>query len=372
MKLLVRDAGAADVEVLRDIYRRASLSNDGDAPNLLAHPEALVWSVTALVEGRVRVAEHEGRVVGFATTVDGAGVAELDDLFVEPESMRRGVARELILDAASTARLRGARRIEVTANDHALDFYLNVGFVRDGVIETQFGPGIRMHLDVGPTASQLAHEGLLVHNPLPLTAIDAGIDRLDLAPGARVLDVGSGTGELLRRIVERWPGVTGVGIDLLEAPPIHLGVELRTGDAASIETERFDVVCCIGSIHALGGFPDGYARLAALAPTVLLGDGYWRRDPDPEYLHALDATVDEMPMRDGLESALADAGLRVRWSAEAEVADLTAYEEALLTAADLHPERADAMEYAAAIRRWRAAPGGTDTLGFALFLLKRV
>jgi SAM-dependent methyltransferase len=225
--------------------------------------------------------------------------------------------------------------------------------------------------DVVPTASQLAHEGLLVHNPLPLAAIDAGIDQLDLLPGARVLDVGSGTGELLRRIVERWPGVTGVGIDLVEAPPVHTAVELRTGDATSIETERFDVVCCIGAIHALGGFPSGYRRLAALAPVVLLGDGYWRREPDPTYLRALDATADELPMRDGLDSAFDAAGLRTKWSVEAEVADLTAYEEALLANADRYPERADVAEYAAAIRRWRAAPGGTDTLGFALFLLER-
>ena len=173
-----------------------------------------------------------------------------------------------------------------------------------------------------------------------------------------MLDVGSSTGELLRRIVERWPGVTGLGIDLLKAPPIHPAVELRTGDAASIETERFDVVCCIDAIHALGGFPEGYRRLAALAPTVLLGDGYWRDEPDPAYVAALDATVDEMPMRDGLNAALEAAGLHERWSAEAEVADLTAYEEALLTNADRYPERPDVVEYSEAIRRWRAAPGG--------------
>ena len=192
-----------------------------------------------------------------------------------------------------------------------------------------------------------------------------------MRPGRGCWTSGSGTGELLRRIVERWPGVTGVGIDLLETPPIHPAVELRAGDAASIETERFDVVCCIGAIHALGGFPDGYRRLAALAPSVLLGDGYWRRDPDPAYLRR--ARCDRRRDADARRPwmALHAAGLSVKWSAEASVADLTAYEEALLANADRHPERPDVVEYAAAIRRWRAAPGGTDTLGFALFLLHR-
>lgn len=218
-------------------------------------------------------------------------------------------------------------------------------------------------------ASQLAHEGLPVQNPLSLAALDEGIDQLELAPGARVLDIGSGTGELLRRIVERWPGTSGVGIDLLAADPVHPAVELRAGDAAAAEGERFDAVCCIGSIHALGGGVEGYRRLAARAPVVLLGDGYWRRDPDPAYLRALGATADELPDRAGLDAAVGEAGLRPVWSADASVADLTAYESALLANADRHPDRPDVVEYAAAIRGWRAAPGGTDTLGFALLLL---
>jgi GNAT superfamily N-acetyltransferase len=153
MSSVVRDAVASDLDGLREIYRRSSLSNDGDAVKLLAHPDALVWSDTARLEQRVRVAVCEGLVVGFATTADEDDVIELDDLFVEPESMRRGIGTDLILDVVETARHRGARRVEVTANDHALDFYTTAGFVRDGVIETRFGPGIRMHLDVGPPHS---------------------------------------------------------------------------------------------------------------------------------------------------------------------------------------------------------------------------
>ena len=168
MGALVRDAKPTEIDALREIYRRASLPNDGDADNLLAHPDVLVWPDVALVEGRVRAAEQGGRVVGFATTVvEGAYAIELDDLFVEPEFMRRGVGRDLILDVVSIAKRRGARRVEVTANDHALAFYTSVGFVRDGVVETRFGPGIRMHLDVGLTASQLAHEGLARAQPAP-------------------------------------------------------------------------------------------------------------------------------------------------------------------------------------------------------------
>jgi hypothetical protein len=34
----------ADVAVLRDVFRRSSLTNDGDRNNLLANPDALVFS----------------------------------------------------------------------------------------------------------------------------------------------------------------------------------------------------------------------------------------------------------------------------------------------------------------------------------------
>ena len=39
-------------------------------------------------------------------------------------------------------------RIDVAANPHALAFYEAVGFVVDGVAETEFGVGTRMRIDV--------------------------------------------------------------------------------------------------------------------------------------------------------------------------------------------------------------------------------
>jgi N-acetylglutamate synthase-like GNAT family acetyltransferase len=147
-KYTIRSADTSDVDVLRDLFRRASLSNDGDRDALLANPDALAFDDTSVHEQRTRVAIADGRIVGFATTQVTAGFVELDDLFVDPDWMRRGVGRALVFDAATTARSRGATRVEVTANGHALSFYEAAGFVLDGVTETRFGPGLRMHLDV--------------------------------------------------------------------------------------------------------------------------------------------------------------------------------------------------------------------------------
>jgi hypothetical protein len=48
------------------------------------------------------------------------------------------------------ARGRGVRRVEVTANQHALAFYGKIGFAFHHDAETRFGPAPRMHLDVAP------------------------------------------------------------------------------------------------------------------------------------------------------------------------------------------------------------------------------
>jgi GNAT superfamily N-acetyltransferase len=148
--LLIRVAVADDFETVSDLFRRSSLSNAGDREVLLTNPDALAFDRASIREGRTRVAARDGAIVGFATTTLKGDVAELDDLFVDPDWMRRGVARALVLDAVSVARSGGSTRLEVTANPHALDFYNAVGFVGDGQVATQFTPGTRMHLDVAP------------------------------------------------------------------------------------------------------------------------------------------------------------------------------------------------------------------------------
>jgi GNAT superfamily N-acetyltransferase len=148
--IAIRDARPEDVDVLRAVFRRSSLSNEADRAHLLANPDALEWGVEAVVEGRTRVAVVDDRVVGFATTTAVADGIELDDLFVDPDWMRRGVGHALLMDVVATARARGILRINVSAGEAALGFYARAGFVAEGVVETRFGPAPRMHLDLKP------------------------------------------------------------------------------------------------------------------------------------------------------------------------------------------------------------------------------
>jgi GNAT superfamily N-acetyltransferase len=136
---MIRVGTPADLPALADVYRRASLSNPGDRERLLAHPEHLVLDPEGLTEGRTHVAEEGGSVVGFATWAEADGGVELEDLFVDPKWMRRGIATALVGCITDVLRSRGADTLEVTASPDALGFYRSVGFIDVGVAQTTFG-----------------------------------------------------------------------------------------------------------------------------------------------------------------------------------------------------------------------------------------
>jgi len=153
---VIRTAVAADLPALQQVFKAASLSNAGDGPLLLARPEFLQFAGDGIAEGRTRVAttasEDGDQLLGFATVaVDPDGGLELEDLFVDPERRRRGIARQLVLDAIGTASQAGHRCLSVTGNPHALGFYLAVGFVEVGQVATELGCGLRMQLDLART-----------------------------------------------------------------------------------------------------------------------------------------------------------------------------------------------------------------------------
>jgi GNAT superfamily N-acetyltransferase len=150
MFVRIRTALSSDLPSLRRLFRSSSLSNEGDREVLLANPKALELTDGGVVEGRTRVAvAADGTIIGFVTGLRlGGSVLELEDLFVDPDRMRRGVARRLIADLTAAAKRDGIAFIQVTANPHADAFYRSVGFVDMYDTETQFGPGLRMQLPV--------------------------------------------------------------------------------------------------------------------------------------------------------------------------------------------------------------------------------
>jgi GNAT superfamily N-acetyltransferase len=144
----IRGAVQGDLPALRRLFKRSSLSNHGDRAALLANPDALVLPADGVAEGRTRVAVTvEGRIVGFATVLPHENsTLELEDLFVDPDWMRQGIATRLLADLIERAKRANVQCMWVTANPHAHDFYRSVGFTHVRTVETAFGAGSRMEM----------------------------------------------------------------------------------------------------------------------------------------------------------------------------------------------------------------------------------
>jgi predicted N-acetyltransferase YhbS len=81
------------------------------------------------------VAADAGRIVGFySLTPSAAGSWKLDNLWVMPGSMKRGIGRKLIDHALETALRSGASEVTVDADPNAAPFYLRCGAVRRGEV----------------------------------------------------------------------------------------------------------------------------------------------------------------------------------------------------------------------------------------------
>jgi hypothetical protein len=226
------------------------------------------------------------------------------------------------------------------------------------------------------STSRIAHAGLPFANPMSEAAVDAAIAALSLPAHPCIIDTGCGSGEMLLRALTAHPGARGLGIDIDEEAIAearrragNLPARFEVRDAATV-TGSFDAVINVASSHVHGGFPVAIDALHGVAPLVLYGEGFWQRRPTKEFLAALGgASEDELAELDVLRAAIRGAGFEIVHESLASETDWARYEETLAANAERHGD-ADCHAYALRIRERRALRGGTDTLGFALFVLR--
>jgi SAM-dependent methyltransferase len=142
-----------------------------------------------------------------------------------------------------------------------------------------------MSQDRNPQAAQMGDESMarnLAHQAEAIWPQEQRLfDRYGLAGPLRILDLGCGTGEITRRLAERYPEATLLGIDILEGNlalarrangAFGQRVAYEQGDAFALRQAdaSFDLVVCRHMSQAVPDFPRVLAEV-----TRVLKSGGW-------------------------------------------------------------------------------------------------
>lgn len=153
----------------------------------------------------------------------------------------------------------------------------------------------RFAVDI-PRIFNITESAHRIHNPFTSEKLATLGAALRLERGTSVLDLGSGSGEMLCTWARDY-GISGTGIDLSQLFSMQaqlraeeLGVADRVsfihGDAAGhVADERVGVAACLGATWIGGGVAGTIALLAKSLDAggiILIGEPYWRRVPPSE------------------------------------------------------------------------------------------
>ena len=244
--------------------------------------------------------------------------------------------------------------------------------------------------------SFLAHAECDICNPIGDAKTEEAIRLLGelakLSTSSTVLDIGAGKGEWVLRLARRF----GVRATAIEPAPLFAAeiraralarglpepVDVRECTAATFVERRpgaFDAVLCIGSLHAFGTLHATLHATKALTRPggcVLIGAGYWRQPPAPEYLASFGGRADEMGTHASNVEAMLAQGLIPVWSCTASEDEFEEYEwrysRGIERYVEAHPEDENAAAMLDRSRSWRGAflTWGKATMGFGLYLAR--
>ncbi|MBC9711289.1 class I SAM-dependent methyltransferase [Streptomyces sp. TRM66268-LWL] len=239
--------------------------------------------------------------------------------------------------------------------------------------------------------SSLAHADHPIAAPLYDSSVDRLLSRALPRGDERVLDLGCGEAAWLVRAASGRPGVRGDGVDVsesalargwswVEEAGLTGRVDLHLADAAGFQAPQpYDLVMCVGATHAFGGLLptlEAAGKKLAEGGSVLVGDGFWEREPGAETLE-VGFSADEFADLATTVDRVTEAGWVPTYAYVSTLAEWDDYEWSwtgtLARWALDHPEDPDAKEAAEAAVQHRNEwlRGYRGTLGFVTMVLRR-
>jgi GNAT superfamily N-acetyltransferase len=126
-EICIRRAEPVEGERLREIAMAAKSYWGYDLDRVKEWAALGDFSPDGLRGKNVYVAAVERAPVGWAAAISQADVWWLDDLWIAPDWMGKGIGSRLFSHAAEQGRAAGARRMEWEAEPNALGFYERMG-----------------------------------------------------------------------------------------------------------------------------------------------------------------------------------------------------------------------------------------------------
>ncbi len=174
---------------------------------------------------------------------------------------------------------------------------------------------VKMRMDRNPQAEQMADASMIRNLAAQANAIwpqeSRLFERYALAPNARILDVGCGSGEITSRLATSYPEARLVGVDILDGPLAYAReryaeladrLTFERGDAFELafEESSFDLVVCR---HVTQSVPHAEKLLEELARVCKQGGWLHVLSEDYGMLHFQERAIDpEKLWRDGVRA----------------------------------------------------------------------